>query len=222
MRGFVADDPATPTHPLLDARVVRLPPPEFPFDEAFSDAVPGVVDGPVDVPTVLCGSDIAASYVACVQEADLMRRPLRDVGIHRRALRLWHRSQRSDHAPSWAAGYPAMQITDIAEFRNALQLAVWARHRRYARSRVSAAGGAGQCGLCRTGARSAALNYPASGLLARAAPRSPRASSVTTHTGTASAIGRIRPLSRNPSRKPPRSMVGSTFAAMPPARYTPP
>lgn len=119
MRGFVADDPATPTHPLLDARVVRLTPPEFPFDEAFSDAVPGVVDGPVDVPTVLCGTDSAASYLACVQEADLMRRPLRGVGIHRRAFRLWHRSQRSDHAPFWAAGYPAIQITDIAEFRNA-------------------------------------------------------------------------------------------------------
>ena len=27
--------------------------------------------------------------------------------------------QRSDHAPFWAAGYPAIQITDTAEFRNA-------------------------------------------------------------------------------------------------------
>lgn len=57
---------------------------------------------------------------------------------------------------------------------------------------------------------------------ARAAPRRPRDSSVTTHTGTDSAMGRIRPLSRKAETKPPRSIRGSTFAAMPPARNTPP
>ena len=48
-----------------------------PIDAAISDAGPGIVDGPADIPAdipaVLCGTDSAASYMACVRGADLMR-----------------------------------------------------------------------------------------------------------------------------------------------------